>query len=87
MHTLAMLNITFNNLFQTFKQSRVASKVSKDDHDDVICHTVTNTNTGVGIDIVLKLGWVNERDRISFMALIRLRAVIDMVLSEIFNHF
>jgi hypothetical protein len=89
-HVLAMLKISFYNLFQIIKQGRVASKVSNDDHDDLVCLTVTNDKACVGVNIKLKFGRVRrdgKRGRISFMSLIWLGAGSDMILPQVSESF
>ena len=86
-HVLAMLKIIFYNLFQIIKQGRVTSKVSNDDHDDLVCLTVTNDKACVGVDIKLKFGRDGKRERISFMLLIWLGAGSDMILPQVSESF
>jgi hypothetical protein len=75
-----MANISFYKLFQIGKRGRVTSKVSNDDLDELVCLSIANENASVGVDIQLKFGWVDKRERISFMALIWLGAGFDMIL-------
>ena len=82
-----VLNISFYNLFQISKQGRVTSKVTDDYHHQlrVWFLLVVNNKTGVGVNINLKFGRVNEKKWISFMLLIWLGAGFDMGLPQVGN--
>lgn len=82
-----MLDISFYQLFQIGKQSRMASKVPKDYHDQLFRLFVVNDNTCVGVGIKLEFCWIVHKDRIPLVSFIRLGTFLNMGSPEYFNAF
>jgi hypothetical protein len=65
----------------------MSSKVTDDDHNQLLSLIVINNKIGVGIDINLKFRWVKKKKRIPFMPAIWLGAVFNMGSPDVRNGF
>jgi hypothetical protein len=61
----------------------VTSKVTKDDHDQLLRLLVVNDNTRVGVGIELKFSWFVHEKRIPWVSFIGLGTFLDMVTPEV----